>query len=137
MARGDGAGDSGEADDDSVARLADADAAEIDGQHIEGRLGAAVDGGGHAADERIRAVGFHEVHEHALPAPWRLATPLNMRFLLALLLSVVAVRAADKPNIIIFLIDDLGATDLGCCGSKFYDTPNSGCCKGGRGGGTG
>ncbi len=47
-----------------------------------------------------------------------------MRFLLALLLSLIVVRAADKPNIIIFLIDDLGATDLGCCGSKFYETPN-------------
>ena len=47
-----------------------------------------------------------------------------MRFLLPLLLLVVAARAADKPNIIIFLIDDLGATDLGCFGSKFYETPN-------------
>ncbi len=47
-----------------------------------------------------------------------------MRLLLALLLSVLAARAADKPNIIIFFIDDLGATDLGCCGSKFYETPN-------------
>ena len=47
-----------------------------------------------------------------------------MRFLLPLLLFVVAVQAADKPNIIIFLIDDLGATDLGCFGSKFYETPN-------------
>ena len=47
-----------------------------------------------------------------------------MRFLLPLLLLVVAAQAADKPNIIIFLIDDLGATDLGCAGSKFYETPN-------------
>ena len=47
-----------------------------------------------------------------------------MRFLLALLLSFVVARAADRPNIIIFLIDDLGATDLGCQGSKFYETPN-------------
>ncbi len=47
-----------------------------------------------------------------------------MRFLLALFLSIAAARAADKPNIIIFLIDDLGATDLGCTGSKFYETPN-------------
>ena len=47
-----------------------------------------------------------------------------MRFLLPLLLLVVAAQAADKPNVIIFLIDDLGATDLGCTGSKFYETPN-------------
>ncbi|MEO6739315.1 MAG: sulfatase [Chthoniobacteraceae bacterium] len=47
-----------------------------------------------------------------------------MRFLLPLLLLVVAASAAERPNIIIFLIDDLGATDLGCTGSKFYETPN-------------
>lgn len=28
------------------------------------------------------------------------------------------------PNVIIFLIDDLGWTDVGCFGSKFYETPN-------------
>ncbi len=39
-------------------------------------------------------------------------------------------RAADratnpsKLNIVFFLIDDLGWTDLGCMGSDFYETPN-------------
>jgi arylsulfatase A-like enzyme len=38
-------------------------------------------------------------------------------------------RAAEaplsaKPNIIFMLVDDLGATDLGCFGSSFYQTPN-------------
>ncbi|OYV06762.1 MAG: sulfatase [Verrucomicrobiales bacterium VVV1] len=28
-----------------------------------------------------------------------------------------------KPNIVFILIDDMGATDGGCFGSKFYDTP--------------
>src|SRR5579871_4379599 len=31
---------------------------------------------------------------------------------------------ADKPNIIFMLVDDMGATDAGCFGSKFYQTPN-------------
>src|SRR4051794_16602778 len=28
------------------------------------------------------------------------------------------------PNIVVVLVDDLGATDLGCFGSPFYETPN-------------
>ena len=31
---------------------------------------------------------------------------------------------AEKPNIIFFLADDLGWTDLGCYGSSFYESPN-------------
>ena len=30
----------------------------------------------------------------------------------------------EKPNIIVFFIDDLGWTDLGCYGSDLYETPN-------------
>jgi arylsulfatase A-like enzyme len=34
-------------------------------------------------------------------------------------------RSAERPpNVILMLIDDMGWTDLGCCGSKFYETPN-------------
>jgi arylsulfatase A-like enzyme len=29
----------------------------------------------------------------------------------------------DRPNIVFFLIDDLGWADLGCCGSRYYQTP--------------
>ncbi len=32
--------------------------------------------------------------------------------------------APAKPNVIVFLADDLGQRDLGCYGSQFYDTPN-------------
>lgn len=33
-------------------------------------------------------------------------------------------RTARKPNFLFILVDDLGWTDLGCYGSKFYESPN-------------
>jgi len=30
----------------------------------------------------------------------------------------------QKPNVVLFLVDDLGWRDLGCYGSSFYETPN-------------
>jgi hypothetical protein len=33
-------------------------------------------------------------------------------------------NTTEKPNVIFFLVDDLGWTDLGCYGSSFYETPN-------------
>ena len=35
-----------------------------------------------------------------------------------------AAWSGPKPNIVFVLVDDLGWTDLGCQGSKFYQTPN-------------
>jgi arylsulfatase A-like enzyme len=33
--------------------------------------------------------------------------------------------AADRPmNVVFILVDDLGWSDLGCCGSDFFETPN-------------
>ena len=39
-------------------------------------------------------------------------------------LTAQAARGGDKPNIVFFLIDDLGWADLGCQGSRYYETPN-------------
>ena len=33
-------------------------------------------------------------------------------------------RAAEKPNFVFILVDDLGWADVGCNGSSFYETPN-------------
>ncbi|RMF95314.1 MAG: sulfatase, partial [Planctomycetota bacterium] len=35
-----------------------------------------------------------------------------------------ASAAERRPNVIFFLIDDMGWTDLSCMGSKLYETPN-------------
>jgi arylsulfatase A-like enzyme len=41
-----------------------------------------------------------------------------------LLLAAAAPPQEERPNIVFILADDLGATDLGCTGSRFYETPN-------------
>src|SRR5262245_38820647 len=39
-------------------------------------------------------------------------------------LLAMSVMAADKPNIVYILADDLGWTDTATYGSKYYETPN-------------
>ena len=46
-----------------------------------------------------------------------------MRRFLSLLLVLAALRAADRPNVIIIMADDMGYSDLGCYGSEIA-TPN-------------
>ena len=43
---------------------------------------------------------------------------------LVLGLWAVPASAAAKPNVVFILADDLGWTDLGCQGSKYYETPH-------------
>ncbi len=38
--------------------------------------------------------------------------------------AATAPEPASRPNVIVFLVDDLGWMDLSCYGSKFYRTPN-------------
>lgn len=51
----------------------------------------------------------------------------KLRSLLLFAFAVVSapsVAAEPLPNVVFFLVDDLGAGDLGCCGSRFYETPH-------------
>ncbi len=51
--------------------------------------------------------------------------PANSLLLLAVLLAPMLVAAAPrKPNVVMFLIDDLGWRDIGANGSTYYQTPN-------------
>src|SRR5262249_85729 len=64
----------------------------------------------------------------ASPAPIE-GTVMSRHVLALLLLSfLVAASSADdkkdRPNVIFILADDLGWTDLGCQGSKYYETPH-------------
>jgi hypothetical protein len=44
---------------------------------------------------------------------------------IALVIAIAGVPApAAQPNIVFIMADDLGWTDLGCFGSRFYETPN-------------
>ncbi|MCP3903628.1 MAG: sulfatase [Planctomycetes bacterium] len=49
---------------------------------------------------------------------------LLTRFLIILAGSLSSLPAvAAEPNVVIVLVDDLGAADLGCSGSAYYETP--------------
>lgn len=39
-------------------------------------------------------------------------------------LGLLQANAAARPNVVFFLVDDMGWRDVGCFGSSFYDTPN-------------
>src|SRR5215210_4296245 len=39
-------------------------------------------------------------------------------------LSAYSAEPARKPNVIVFLVDDMGWMDCGAYGSQYYETPN-------------
>ena len=49
-----------------------------------------------------------------------------MKFIsfLSFLFIFLSVQAANKPNVVFFLVDDLGIKDLSCYGSEFHESPN-------------
>ena len=52
-------------------------------------------------------------------------SPLKYLVLSALFLALNSCsETIEKPNIILFFVDDLGWTDLGCYGSDLYETPH-------------
>jgi len=55
---------------------------------------------------------------------WPTGHRVNGSTFLFILLAPLAALAADKPNIILILADDLGGRDLACFGSKYHETPN-------------
>lgn len=44
--------------------------------------------------------------------------------ILSIALFISCKKPIEQPNIVFFLVDDLGWTDVGCYGSSFYETPN-------------
>ena len=42
---------------------------------------------------------------------------------IGILTSIDSVTSARQPNVVFFLVDDLGQRDVGCYGSQFYETP--------------
>lgn len=52
------------------------------------------------------------------------ALPLLPTLVVLLLGGAAPAQESRQPNIIIILADDLGWTDVGCQGSKYYETPN-------------
>ena len=53
---------------------------------------------------------------------WRTSKLLSLCATL-FLMPCTELYAKQKPNIVFFLVDDLGQRDVGCYGSQFYETP--------------
>ena len=66
------------------------------------------------------------VNSHDMNRQQGMRIPMIHRLVLLCLLLILggANSAAGKLNIVFILIDDMGWTDLGCYGSRYYETPN-------------
>ena len=49
---------------------------------------------------------------------------MNRREFLSGSMALLQSAPGQQLNVLLILVDDWGATDLGCGGSKFYETPN-------------
>lgn len=60
------------------------------------------------------------------PAPIsaRMSIPRTSLWLTLLAFACCAIAAERKPNVVVFLVDDMGWMDCGAYGSKYYETPN-------------
>src|SRR5690349_5334432 len=56
--------------------------------------------------------------------PKRMASLMAAIALVTLAAPLHAAEPEARPNIVFILADDLGWTDLGCQGSKYYETPH-------------
>ena len=53
-----------------------------------------------------------------------LSLALTLIITIGLVVSQVQAKENRQPNVVFFLVDDLGWSDVGCYGSSFYETPN-------------
>ena len=54
-----------------------------------------------------------------------MTTPAKMRFVFALgVISWGSIASAERPNVVLFLVDDMGWMDSTPYGSQYYETPN-------------
>ena len=63
-------------------------------------------------------------HENLESSPMRYCRTAFVMLTLCVFMFGRILSASQPPNIVLFLIDDLGWRDLGCQGSRYYQTPN-------------